>query len=260
MTLYRLKIERDVDAYNPRTEHDNVGTMVCWHGRYTLGDEQPDQSPTQYKYQLALDVAAERRAADDPGDASDSQWLYEDIDELEDAEYAAAVERAQALLNAHYVVLPLHLYDHSGITMSTSRFSCPWDSGQVGFIYVAKDKALEEWGHAHEPQKMTDEEFWAERLTYEVKEYDLYLTGECYGYVLEKGIEVKKTYPNGRVEREVEWEHVDSCWGFMTDDMNELRAMVSDGLPDGARPLLEQMDWTSVGEWIYADETTEEAA
>ena len=31
-----------------------------------------------------------------------------------------------------FVFLPLYLFDHSGITMNTSGFSCPWDSGQVG--------------------------------------------------------------------------------------------------------------------------------
>ena len=32
--------------------------------------------------------------------------------------------------------LPLYLYDHSGITINTTGFSCPWDSGQVGYIFV----------------------------------------------------------------------------------------------------------------------------
>ena len=27
------------------------------------------------------------------------------------------------------IALPLYLYDHSGITIRTSPFSCPWDSG-----------------------------------------------------------------------------------------------------------------------------------
>ena len=37
-----LKIEQDIDAMNPRTEFDNMGVMVCDHGRYTLGDIQLD--------------------------------------------------------------------------------------------------------------------------------------------------------------------------------------------------------------------------
>ena len=33
-----VSIEQDGDACNPRTEYDNVGVMVCFHSRYTLGD------------------------------------------------------------------------------------------------------------------------------------------------------------------------------------------------------------------------------
>ena len=45
-----------------------------------------------------------------------------------------------------YIVQSVHLYDHSGICLNTSGFSCPWDSGQIGYIYVSKDKVREEFG------------------------------------------------------------------------------------------------------------------
>lgn len=35
-------------------------------------------------------------------------------------------------------MLPLYLYDHSGITMRTSAFNCSWDSVQVGWIYYTQ--------------------------------------------------------------------------------------------------------------------------
>ena len=35
-----------------------------------------------------------------------------------------------------YIALPVYLYDHSGISVSTSPFNCQWDSGRVGAIYV----------------------------------------------------------------------------------------------------------------------------
>lgn len=44
-----LRIKQD-DCYgdnNPR-EHCNFGTMVCWHTRYNLGDEQPQTTPEFY--------------------------------------------------------------------------------------------------------------------------------------------------------------------------------------------------------------------
>lgn len=45
------------------------------------------------------------------------------------------------------VIQPLFLYDHSGISMSTSSFvgraqHAEWDSGQVGYIYMDKETAM----------------------------------------------------------------------------------------------------------------------
>ena len=45
METYKLKsgntlsIEQDSDPTNPRTEYDNLGTMVCFHKRYSFGDK-----------------------------------------------------------------------------------------------------------------------------------------------------------------------------------------------------------------------------
>ncbi len=75
--------------------------------------------------------------------------------------------------NDIYCVLPLYLYDHSGITMSTSQFNDPWDSGQVGYIYCTK-KDVEESGLNPE----TDYAEVEEMLKEEVKEYDKWLTGD----------------------------------------------------------------------------------
>ena len=30
--------------------------------------------------------------------------------------------------------------------MATTPFYCPWDSGQVGFIFISRAKAVAEWG------------------------------------------------------------------------------------------------------------------
>ena len=79
--------------------------------------------------------------------------------------------------------LPLYLYDHSGITMSTSSFGCRWDSGQVGFIYMTAAAARQRWGWkritAERRQRILD------TLQSEVEVYDMYLTGDVYGYVIE---------------------------------------------------------------------------
>lgn len=96
------------------------------------------------------------------------------------------------------IILPLYLYDHSGITMSTSPFSCPWDSGQVGFIYITKEDAEEGW-------KSLDgwREAARQGLQAEVDEYDKYLRGECYFFTVLTGI--------GKTQ-------MDSCGGFLGFD------------------------------------------
>jgi hypothetical protein len=101
------------------------------------------------------------------------------------------------------VILPLYLYDHSGITMNTTGFSCQWDSGQVGFIFISKQKMLLEYGGKIVTQKLKDRV--TEYLKGEVETYDQYLTGDVYGYRVFK-------VENG------EEEELDSCWGFYGEE------------------------------------------
>ena len=49
-------------------------------------------------------------------------------------------------LKKESIWLPIYMYDHSGICLNTTGFSCPWDSGQVGYIVVKKDKVRKEYG------------------------------------------------------------------------------------------------------------------
>jgi hypothetical protein len=106
------------------------------------------------------------------------------------------------------VALPLYLYDHSGITMSTGRaypFDCPWDAGQVGIIYVTREKLLKEYGGKRVTATMKQKAMKV--LEQEVTTYDYFITGNCYGYILECGEECD--------HGDIHWEHVDSCFGFL---------------------------------------------
>lgn len=117
------------------------------------------------------------------------------------------------------IVLPLYLYDHSGITMSTSPFSCPWDSGQVGVIVATQDKIREEYG------EVTTETLDKVRglLRAEVNGYDQYLRGAIWGFVVE-----------GCDPLEV----IESCWGFVGDTLEETG--IAESLPDGVKEQLEE--------------------
>ena len=100
------------------------------------------------------------------------------------------------------IVLPLYLYDHSILTMNTTGFSCPWDSRQVGIIYVTPEKIAKEM--------IPSEQSAIEILKSEVKTYDTYLRGEIYRYTVEK------PYPCDHGD--THFYLIESCGGYYGDD------------------------------------------
>ena len=140
---YKLEIFDDLNPCSPR-EFDNLGTMVCFHRRYNLGDE------TELK-------------------SSDfSSW-----EELESYLY----KEENAL-----IAIPVFMYDHSGLWINTTGFSCPWDSGQVGYIYISKEKVRREYSCKRISKKL--KEMIREMLCSEVDLYNDYLCGNVYGFTL----------------------------------------------------------------------------
>jgi len=79
------------------------------------------------------------------------------------------------------IKLPIYMYDHSGVTIRTEPFSCPWDSGKLGYIWVTKEKARKEYGRL--TKKTVDKILSV--LRNEVDTYDKYISGEVYWYKVE---------------------------------------------------------------------------
>lgn len=156
-----LEIHIDESPSSPR-EWDNLGKMICSHSRYNLGDKH-DINPRDY-------------------------------DSTEEVERAIRIKEDVAIM------LPLYLYDHSGITMKTTPFGCQWDSGKVGYIVASKKKIRAEYGVKRITKKIIEKVINV--LEAEVKVYDQYLTGDVYGF---------KLFVNG--------EETDACWGFFSDDI-----------------------------------------
>lgn len=167
------------DDRNPRDD-DNLTKMVCFHKRYNLGDK--------HDY--------------DTNDYNSWEELKEAIMKKEDVA----------------IIEPLYLYDHSGITISTTPFSCRWDSGQVGFVFVTKENARKNFLVKKVTKKIIQQ--CETVLKGEVEEYDICLRGECYGYILQ----------------DEDGEEIDSCWGFLGSDYK------TNGMADNiSRELLENV-------------------
>jgi hypothetical protein len=142
-----IRIEQDDDRHDSPRDWDNLGTMVCRHSRYQLGDKGAD-----------LPDKGER-----------------------------------------FLALPLFLYDHSSLSMSTIDtwpYNCPWDAGQVGVIYVTHEQLRREYGVKRITKTIREKALRVLRA--EVEVYDQYLRGEVYGYIIE----------------DEDGQTLDSCWGF----------------------------------------------
>jgi hypothetical protein len=210
---FNINIHYDDDPMNPRTEWDNFATMVCWHNRYTLGDiDKPSDDPEYHLRQLANEADPTVDDRIDYWENGDG-WttLLNRYNQSKDM-FNASNDRVQSIihkaLDKHYIMLPLYLYDHSGITISTGPFGCPWDSGQVGYIYVSKEKVRKEYGW----KVLTKQRIAKinEILESEVKVYDDYLRGAVYGYT------IAPIYEDSLIKCD------DSCWGFYGNNWDDL--------------------------------------
>lgn len=133
---------------------DRGSLLLTWHRNYNLGDD-PQKHGLPSVYNL--------------------METYESWDGVE----AALVEKYEPR-----AILPVYLLDHSGLSVSTGRYACGWDSGQVGFIMTYDE------GNEH-----TDPEG---ALRAQIEELDDYLQGNVYGFTVN-----------------VDGDEIESRWGFI---------------------------------------------
>jgi hypothetical protein len=95
------------------------------------------------------------------------------------------LEEIQEIINDKSIIsLPVYLLDHSGISISTFSFMDQWDSGQVGVISVSKAKVLKDFNRKKWSKKL--EKRAIEIMKNEIIEFDAYLQGNMYCYLVEK--------------------------------------------------------------------------
>ena len=101
-----VKITPCANPMNPRVDMDcNSAVFVMAHRRYKIGDPVQEYSTSDYHSWEAM---------------------------------KAAIEENEKPL----VIKPVFMLDHSGLSLSTKPFSCSWDSGQVGWVFVPASSGL----------------------------------------------------------------------------------------------------------------------
>ena len=157
ITYKGIDIEISQDEYpeSPR-EWDNMGIMIYDHGRYDLGDKK------------VSDVIDKENC---------NSW--EDVEKELIKEFKPAI------------ILPLYLYDHSGLRMKVGSFQgylpqghAEFDSGQVGFILITKETIKKEYGGKYVTKQTRKKAY--DYLVGEVETYNYYISGAVYGYYIEE--------------------------------------------------------------------------
>jgi hypothetical protein len=106
----RVAIETDDHRDDTSRDWDNLGTMVCWHRRYQLGDKHEFKTPQD----------------------------FEESDERKDIALMLPLGLIDHSGISMYVGSGAHACDPGG-----------WDSGQVGWIYVTRAKLRSEYSRKY---------------------------------------------------------------------------------------------------------------
>ena len=179
----------DPEASSPRDNDGNLCRIVHWHRESACGDE---------------DVSRQRVR----GDFKSAEAVKEFIE-----------ERAKQAGDEVIAILPVWIYEHSGITLRASAerpgypFTCPWDAGQVGWAYVTMSVALKAgcvpgkgWSYVDSADVkhvgVYDKAWFEKAITDEVALFDKWANGGFTGYVV----------------LDEDGDHLDSCWGYDDED------------------------------------------
>ena len=221
----RIRIVHDEAAHDadPRRTCDNLGRMITFHRKYRLGDEHEYPHPGAFWADLLQHLTPGQlqpvlaKMLEDPHTAADYRRWMADVPLAERDEQTVefivsggsgratsaggyspgVIEMAdEVLTGAGWVILPLYLFDHSGLAMNSSpdafRAQDPgrWDWGMVGWLYASPEAIAREKLSAQQARHV---------LEGEVREYSRFLEGEVYGCVVQTPDEA----------------NAESCWSIL---------------------------------------------
>lgn len=130
---------------------------------YTIGQDFDVESPREWR-QATMALFHNRYRL--PNESDLQAENFRSWDEMSDA------------IDSNY--LPVYMYDHSGLWVSTEPFFCPWHSGQVGFIFGTDDAVLKQ----------------------EVETFNQYLQGDIWYYICDNGESCGGIYGYDECERQ----------------------------------------------------------
>ena len=134
-------------ALNPLINFDLLTRFFTWHKSYNLGNDHQFRTPNEF------------------------------------IQYYKITHKNNEYISSHQDILlikPLYLYDHSSLSLSTTPFSCRWDSGQVGFVMMLRSDILCFYNKKKITKKIQQEIL--QTMENDIALYNHYLEGDVYRY------------------------------------------------------------------------------
>ena len=212
---YRIKIRQD-DNYESPNDWDDEDLFLVYDHRQFYVKRKGFEPSRIFDY-----LHAKSQVDDDNDPEGDYQEEMDSYAEYND-----------------YWIFPVDAYIHSGVHISLANTKDypdrRWDVSTSGYILVER----ETWNNFDDAVEA------AEGL---IKEWNYYLSGEVYGFIIEKPNTIysitKEKFDKLKFENDLatlesefdiedEWEEVDSCWGYYGEPEES-------GLLDEARSVID---------------------
>lgn len=116
-------------------------------------------------------------------------------------EFSSPREVRDFIKENNCLALPVYRLSHSGDAISTTPFADPWDSGQVGYIFITSEKIKQEYGEDNEDIRKKVSTY----LAGEIDTLNNWMQGQVFGYCIEKDGEEAIGVGS-------------SCWGFYSKE------------------------------------------
>ena len=167
-----LTVNVEYDQYRDNSPRDwcNAGTFITAHRRYNSPDEFNGSCVFEH-LASEFDIYKWDREYREHELEDDPQVIFDKANKLG-------------------VVVPVYMYDHSGVSYRASTggnpFHCRWDSGLAGVIYMTKADVLKEWGKPGAKNLTPQLRAKAEAcMTSEVDTYSSWASGDVYCFTVE---------------------------------------------------------------------------
>lgn len=190
----KVVTQEDIIKYYKAGKVENVRFRYDRHERQWKLEYKPSWRGANADWQSEIDI--------DPSDLKAYDYRMELLEPMDEDDYVALIQEC--------------VKDFVLETWSSSGY-CQGDDIR-GIAYTTKERFDKYCGF--NPQKYkTWQEQALEVIDAEVKEIGMWAWGDVKGYVLEKKVSFTKVYNDDDRddEQDVEWEEVDSCWGFFLE-------------------------------------------